>query len=237
LLRLNKRLFRGGAIRRGETMRETDDLASRVDALLTAAYEAEGYVTHTPQGLRRDTRARNEAVLAAFLGHTATNKIDKAKAALTRGELYRAVFPRGPGADGNLDVLTEDEKLAYERLKSQCWAVTKPGPGGWLQQHLAESGSSLVLCRARIMRGADPVPGAYLTDDSTLIIEDAVAGQIESLVRKADQVRQHVDMILSRHPELEPRVRSAMGSGIKRTAAALPLETRTKAVAASGHAA
>lgn len=217
-------------------MSDMDDITSRVDALLTAAYEAEGYVKETPHGVRRDVRARNEAVLAAFVGRTATNKLDKAKAALTRGELYRAVFPRGPGADGKLDVLTEDERLAYERLKSQCWSVTKPGPGGWLQQHLVESGSSLVLCRARIMRGADPVPGAYLTDDSTLIIEDAVAGQIESLVRKADQVRQHVDMILSRHPELEPRVRSAMGNGIKRTAAALPLEVQSKAVAGSGRA-
>ena len=67
--------------------------------------------------------------------------------------------------------------------------------------------------------------GAYLTNDSTLIMEDSMSGEVEALVRKADNLRKHVDMLLLRHPELEGRVLKELGKGIRRTEAALPTKT------------
>jgi hypothetical protein len=202
-----------------------------IETRITAAYAAEGYVIETEQGVRRDVRARNEAALAAFAGREATSKLDKAKAALTPGELYQRVFPAGPGADGDVEALDGEDRAAYERLKRDCWALTLPRPEGWIQRQLARSGSTSVLCRAKVMRGADPLIGAYLTNDPILIIEDSVAGQIEGLVRKADNLRRHMDMVLGRHPELQQRVFAELGRGIKRTAAALPAPARTAAAA------
>ena len=80
------------------THQPNDEIESRI----MAAYAAEGYVIEMEDGLRRDVRARNEAALAAFQGREATSKLDKAKAALTPGELYQRVFPSGPGADGGV---------------------------------------------------------------------------------------------------------------------------------------
>jgi len=205
---------------------------AEIETRITAAYAAEGYVLENDDGLRRDVRARNEAALAAFRGREATSKFDKARAALTPGELYQRVFPSGPGAEGDIEELDAEDRAAYERLKRECWALTLPRPEGWIQRQLASSGSTSVLCRAKVMRGADPVIGAYLTDDPILIIEDSVAGQIEGLVRKADNLRRHMDMVLGRHPELQQRVFAELGRGIKRTAAALPAPSRVPAAAA-----
>jgi hypothetical protein len=54
-----------------------------------------------------------------------------------------------------------------------------------------------------------------------------VSGEVEALVRKADNLRKHVDMLLLRHPELEARVLKELGKGIRRTEAALPTKTDT----------
>jgi hypothetical protein len=202
-------------------------LQEEIESRITAAYAAEGYVVETEDGIRRDVRARNDAALAAFKGREATSKLDKAKASLTPGELYRHVFPSGPGAEGDPEELDAEDRAAYERLKRDCWALTLPRPEGWIQRQLASAGSTSVLCRAKVMRGADPVVGAYVTNDPILIIEDSVSGQIEGLVRKADNLRRHMDMVLGRHPELQQRVFAELGRGIKRTAAALPAPART----------
>jgi hypothetical protein len=206
-------------------------LSEEIESRITAAYAAEGYVLETDDGVRRDVRARNEAALAAFGGREATSKLDKGKAALTPGELYQRVFPSGPGAEGDVEALDAEDRAAYERLKRDCWALTLPRPEGWIQRQLASSGSTSVLCRAKVMRGADPVIGAYVTNDPILIIEDSVSGQIEGLVRKADNLRRHMDMVLGRHPELQQRVFAELGRGIKRTAAALPAPAKVATAA------
>ena len=54
---------------------------------------------------------------------------------------------------------------------------------------------------------------------------------IEGLVRKADNLRRHMDMVLGRHPELQQRVFAELGRGIKRTAAALPAPAKVATAA------
>jgi hypothetical protein len=196
-----------------------------VDNRVTAAYEAEGYSGESDGEVRRDTKAMKEAAFDAFAGKIAGSKLDKAANAITQGELYAAVFPTGPGADGDVESLEPEDQATYEKLKREVWGLTQAKPDGWIQRRLADEGSTLVLCRAQVMRGADPVSAAYLTNDSTLIMEDSVSGEVEALVRKADNLRKHVDMLLLRHPELEARVLKELGKGIRRTEAALPTKT------------
>jgi hypothetical protein len=203
-----------------------------VDRRVTAVYRAEGYSVEEDGEVRRDTKAMKEAALQAFAGKVATSKLDKAASAVTPGELYASVFPQGPGADGDVEALEPEDQATYEKLKREVWGLTQPKPNGWIQRRLADEGSTLVLCRAQVMRGADPVNAAYLTDDATLIMEDNVHGEVEALVRRADNLRKHVDMLLLRHPELEARVLRELGKGIRRTEAALPTKTESSKKAA-----
>jgi hypothetical protein len=196
-----------------------------VDRRMTAAYVAEGYGVETDGEVRRDTKAMKEAALQAFSGKVASSKLDKAANAITQGELYGTVFPKGPGANGDVEDLGPEDQVTYEKLKREVWGLTQAKPDGWIQRRLADEGSTLVLCRAQVMRGQDPIMAAYLTDDSTLIMEDSVSGEVEALVRKADNLRKHVDMLLVRHPELETRVLKELAKGIRRTEAALPTKT------------
>lgn len=196
-----------------------------VDGRITAAYVAAGYSIEEDGEVRRDTKAMKEAALRAFADKVATSKLDKAANAVTPGELYEAVFPQGPGADGDVEALEPEDQATYEKLKREVWGLTQSKPNGWIQRRLADEGSTLVLCRAQVMRSADPVIAAYLTDDPTLIMEDNVHGEVEALVRKADNLRKHVDMLLLRHPELETRVLKELGKGVRRTEAALPTKT------------
>lgn len=195
---------------------------TEVERRITAAFEAQGYVVEIEGGVGRDVKARNEVALRAFSGKEATSKLDKSANAITQGELYEFVFPSGPGTDGSVESLEPEDEAAYERLKRDLWSLTQPKPEGWIQRRLAGEGSTLVLCRAKVMRGADPVMSAYLTNDPTLIMEDSVSGEVEGLVRKADNLRKHVEMLLVRHPELEDRVLAEIGKGVQRTQAALP---------------
>jgi len=193
-----------------------------VDDRVTAVFEAEGYSFEIGGEARRDLKARNEVALDAFSGKEVTSKLDKSANALTPGELFRFVFPNGPGADGDVDSLAPEDQATYERLKRDLWSLTQPKPDGWIQKRLASEGSTLVLCRAQVMRGADPINAAYLTNDPTLIMEDSVNGEVEGLVRKADNLRKHIEMLLLRHPELEDRMLAEIGKGVRRTQAALP---------------
>lgn len=203
-----------------------------VDRRVTAAYHEEGYSVEEDGEVRRDTKTMKEAALQVFSGKVATSKLDKAANAVTPGELYASVFPQGPGADGDVEGLEPEDQATYEKIKREVWGLTQPKPNGWIQRRLADEGSTLVLCRAQVMRGADPVSAAYLTDDSTLIMEDNVHGEVEALVRRADNLRKHVDMLLLRHPELEARVLKELGKGIRRTEAALPTKTGSSKEAA-----
>lgn len=197
---------------------------AEVDRRIAAAYVAEGYADPGEEDARRDTKAMKEAAFGAFAGKVAVSKLDKADSAVTPGELYAAVFPHGPGAAGDAEMLEGEDRAAYEKLKREVWGLTQAKPDGWIQRRLADEGSTLVLCRAKVMRGQDPVMAAYLTDEPTLIMEDSLNGEVEGLVRRADNLRKHVDMLLQRHPELEARVLKELGRGIRRAAAALPAE-------------
>jgi hypothetical protein len=174
-----------------------------------------------------DDDAFKKKVFETIASRPVTGKPNKSSNAWTQGELLAAVFPGAPGTDPNTsDQLTEAENLVRSTLVRKCWNLTNPNRTGYVQKRLDEVGT-MVLCRAKIMRGLDEINGSYVTDDPDLIMGDSVAPKIESLVNEANNLRAHAQMITSRHPELEDRVAAAISSGVKRTQAALPKPTST----------
>ncbi len=87
---------------------------TRLNRRVTAAYEAEGYTGESDGEVRRDTKAMKEAAFEAFGDKVATSKLDKAANAITQGELYTAVFPKGPGADGDVESLEPEDQATYK---------------------------------------------------------------------------------------------------------------------------
>jgi hypothetical protein len=152
-----------------------------------------------------------------------TTKDEKSKKSWTNGELYAQTFPGAPGTDPkqNLDLLDLVEAEVRKHLMRKVWGLTQPARNGYVQKRLGDDGS-LVLCRGTVMRGLDDATGVFVTDNADLIMSESLQPQIEGLVKKADNLRLHADMIRTRHPELEARMTNALGLGVRRTIAALP---------------
>ncbi len=145
------------------------------------------------------------------------------KNSLTPGELYAAIFPNGPGTDPKqLPFLTEVEAEVRRALMRKVWGLTQPKRIGYIQKRLGAEGTKLVLCRTKSTRGLDDVDVCFVTDNPDLIMTESVMPQIESLVKKADELRLHTEMVVERRPELESRITKELGIGVRRIEASLP---------------
>jgi hypothetical protein len=171
-----------------------------------------------------DEDAMKQKVYDLVTAKVVSIREEKSKKAYTPGELYAAVFPSGPGADRkqNRDLLSAEEEVVRDKLVRKAWNLTNPARTGYIQKRLGQHNKGVVLCRAEIARGLDSHVGCFVTDNDDLILNDSLQPQIESLVNKANALRLHSEMIGERRPQLEARMNSALGLGVRRTVAALP---------------
>jgi len=195
----------------------------QVEKLVLAEYEKAGFAKPDGDGgITIDDGAFKAKVFEIVTSKAVTDKSDKSQKSWTAGELYAKVFPGAPGTTpgtlGQLDMLETEVRA---KLVRKVWTLTNPNRTGYVQKRLEEIGTT-VLCRATVMRGLDEVNGVFITDNPELILSDSLAPRVEKLVKEANNLRQHATMITTRHPELENKVATAIGSGMKRTTAALP---------------
>jgi hypothetical protein len=155
-----------------------------------------------------------QSVLNTVQEAYAPNRDGKSKAGLTKGELYARTFAGAPGAkSGTADGLDEVESEVREILMRRVWNLTKDAPDGYIQKRL----DGVVLIRSQLVRDRDLVMGVFVTDDAQLIMEESLMPGVEALVRRADRLREHALMLVSRKPELEAKVGAALNTGAKRT--------------------
>lgn len=209
-----------------ETVSEPEALYAdpeQVEKLMLAEYEKAGYTKTDGDGdAVIDDGAFKAKVFEVVTSKAVTDKSDKSDKSWTAGELYAQVFPGAPGTTaGTADQLDMLETEVRAKLVRKVWTLTSANRTGYVQKRLEEVGTT-VLCRADVMRGLDEVKGVFITDNPELIMSDSLAPRVEKLVKEANNLRQHATMITTRHPELENKVATAIGSGMKRTAAALP---------------
>lgn len=167
-----------------------------------------------------DEDRMKEMVLSVVSGAYAAAKEDKSRVGLTKGELYARTFPNGPGAkSGTADGLDEVEAEVRKMLMRRAWNLTKDTPDGFIQKRL----DGHVLIRSSIVRDRDLVEGVFVTDNPQLLLEESLIPEIERLVRRADRVREHATMLVSRQPAIEQKVAGALSSGAKRAGSAARL--------------
>jgi hypothetical protein len=197
----------------------------RVQEMVTDEYLRVGFKTVN----RDDETVVDDDAFKARVFELVTSRVvdeptDKSAHSWTQGELYAAVFPGSPGTDPlTSDQLDITELEVRDVLKRKVWNLTNPARTGYVQKRLVDiAPGSMILCRAKVMRGLDEISGCYITNNPDLIMHDSLAPRIEALVKEADNLRAHAAMITNRHPALEATVAKAIGSGVKRTVAALP---------------
>lgn len=191
---------------------------AEIEDRIHRSWENEGYVTEDGE---RDPQAMHEAAYKAVRKRIATSRQDKAEKAITKGELYAAVFPNGPGADGKVDQLDEFDSAAFHALERDVWSLMQPKFGGAIQKRLGEENSPLVLLQATIYRDMNKAPAVYLTENATLIMEDSVDKEVKALERKAENLRKQLDMLMLRQPELAAQILGRLDQGMNRTQAEL----------------
>lgn len=194
-----------------------------VESGIRDAYHREGYVDE-------DREPSEDAMKAAaydiFVDRCVVNsKAERSKKALAQGEFYSLVFPKGPGAgEESPDLDPVDEKVLH-KLSTAVWGLTQTKRSGHLQRQLEARELSLVLCRCRVYRHAEAKQAVYATDNESMIMEDAVDKEIQSLVRRASSLRRDLSMIVERHPKLQPAVVTRLGLELKRVNAELALDS------------
>jgi hypothetical protein len=110
------------------------EVKAEIEARVEAAWRAEGYVLSDGT---LDVEKMQDVAYAAVRHRIATSKADKASKAITKGELYAAVFPKAPGADGEFDDLDEYDADVAAVLERDVWGLTQPKATGAMQTRRA----------------------------------------------------------------------------------------------------
>src|SRR4051794_16575103 len=206
----------------GSVLREFE---RQVEAKIKQYYLAEGDV-------QSDGNLDDEALfdaaydfVVAKVVETKDDKNDPEKSA-TRDELFAALFPNAPGADGSDPAdLDEIDKAVHKKLNRDCWSLTQDAPTGKIQRRLEDEGSSLVLCRSSMMRGVNRQNGVFVTDTAQFILGDNLKKELDALQKKAENVQRRVEMLTDRHPEIDATIQGQLAATIGRVQATLPAGT------------
>ena len=189
----------------------------------------EQYVGHGYFKVKRSgEQAPDDAQMKITVYDAIKKKVARAREEVTKnsmsnGELYALTFPHAPGTDAkSLPLLNDLEREVRRTLMRKVWGLTQPRRTGYIQKRLGAEGTGMVLCRTMSTRGLDDAEVCFITDNADLIMEESVLPQIESLVKKADDLRLHTEMVVSRRPELVGRITEELGIGVRRVEAALP---------------
>lgn len=187
-------------------------------------YIAHGYFRVNKAGEQvPDDTTMKVTVYDAVKKKVARAREEVQKGSLTNGELYAITFSNAPGTDAKtLPLLDDLSREVRKTLMRKVWGLTQPRRIGYIQKRLGAEATGMVLCRTMSTRNVDDAEVCFVTDNADLIMEESVLPQIESLVKKADDLRLHTEMVVSRRPELESRITKELGVGVRRIEAALP---------------
>jgi hypothetical protein len=207
-----------------------------IDPLLIKQRVTEQFIAHGYSRINRrgeevvDDTLMKARVYDAVKKKVARKKEEVSRNSYTNGELYALVFPNAPGTTAKALRGIDDLGAEIRRsLMRKVWGLTQPRLTGYIQRRLGADGLNLVLCRTSSTRDLDDAEVCFVTDDEDLIMSESVLPQIETLVRKADDLRLHTDMVLNRQPELQTRINRELGIGVRRVTAALPNASRNGA--------
>jgi len=191
-----------------------------IERRIKEVWEDAGYITE--DGTLSSERM-NKAAYQVVRTHIANTKEDIGTEAISQGELYAAIFPSAPGADGSGEPVDEFDKEVAKRIERDVWSLTQPKDTGYVQKTLGEEGSKLVLCREKIrtQRHLDKVWVVYLTESPVIIFEKIVDHEAKAYEQKAANLKKQLDMVRNRRHELRGQIDARVRQAEKKTKAEL----------------
>lgn len=198
---------------------EAAELAYRgaVDGVKDALLIENGFSVETDAtGVLTDLEALKPRTLEVLSRRIVRNPDDRAKIGLSKYDLFDEVVPDHP----DYDKANKIELKAMAELRRYIDGATQLGPTGYVQSRLPDG---LVLQKAKVHRGNDPVVVTYVTDDIDLILTGSLQPDIDHQVHEAARLSAKATMIVLRQPAIAAAARRAISAGMKKaTLAAAP---------------
>lgn len=202
-----------------------------VDEMIRSVYVTHGYVaarSHGKQDLDED--AVKDAVYAKMVTDHVVGDLGAVDdEALTANQLYRAIFPRGPGAGWEL--MSAEELEVRKRLLGKVWGYTNTGVSGYCQKRAELEGRTYLLCEAIVTRTypseeprrpeATMEPGRFFTNDGDVIVQHGTSASSDKLAKVAEAVATYLQMVVRRHPEVAAPVARQVAAALDKVEAAL----------------
>jgi hypothetical protein len=183
-----------------------------IDQGVLDAYEAEGYLL--PGGTKDNTKVR-ERVVEVLAPHKVTAWREREEAAVTRGDLIRAVFPSLTTPEDFSEA--EDPQLAlaiWTAIDSFLWGECKWNANGPIQRLVGlRMGNGWVLARCSI--GVDRIGAVYVTTDLQCIERDCLAADNAQLQRLLERLTANRELLILRQPVHGHRYARALDRQLK----------------------
>ena len=201
-----------------------------VDTYIDDAWRQRGWI-YEKDGVehRNSGAARHFVAEVVAKNYVVEVDADLGPKSFTKSELYRVVFPDGPGA--RTQPATLEERKARDALQTYVWGLTSVGTDGHVQRQLAPLG--LVLCEAQVPRtrtsrerphdiGPDTDLGRFATSNGDLILKYFTARQGLAFQRAAQRLEKSLSMVVDRQPELLIPVAKQLQTMVRAAIAQIP---------------
>jgi hypothetical protein len=171
------------------------------------AFEEQDYF---PEPGKKKSRARHDwspvalAIYDPIAKAVVKAKKDRAKNAVTRGELMDTAFPNVPGAN---DWDSQDDpafaEAVYKKISDGVWALTSPEPDKPMQRLVGVNTPDMTLCRCKIVKppSKDAVDAVYITDDQDCLDADYYGPDEVKLFNMAKKIGKKLSMVMARQPD------------------------------------
>jgi hypothetical protein len=181
-----------------------------VEAVKNALVSENGYVDDDGDP---DYEAMKPRVVEVVSAAVVRDPDDRAKVGVSKGDLLDLVLPDHP----DRDKANKIEQVAMAQLTRYLDGTTQVSPNGYVQSRLTDG---LVLVKAKVHRGGDPVTVAFVTDDPDMILTGSLQPELDKLVAESLRLSATATMIVSRQPQLSTPTRRAITAGVKKASTA-----------------
>lgn len=198
----------------------------RAHGLLVTVTDTEG---KSQEILELDTTQARNRLLALFKErHVVATASALYKSAVTQRELFRELFPDGPGASKPPGDAVEE--AAYKAMCQWAWNQVSSSPASSaIQELLEQEGQTLVVCQTKVRRvgkQAGEEAGVktvrFLSDSGPVILKYGIGGLGTVLAKTADKVEKVASRVRGLHPELALKIVAELESYVQQVKAAIP---------------
>lgn len=215
-----------------------------VDVAKLAIYETRGWTRVDKNGRTvPNDEAAKDFVYAFFRDNVLVNSEgDIVDDGLSDADLFAKTFPGAPGATA--EPVDDAQFEAYRAVMRKLWQYAGTGTRGHCQETAEMEGLDYVMCEKKVYRasrdgstgtgGYKQINVRFFTSNPDLIYQLSAIPATLKLVKAAEETAKHLQMNVTRHPELTARIAKNAKLALQQSSANLAAITSGKPNAANG---